>query len=178
MILHAPKNGFFYVLDAKTGKLVSAEKFAPNTGRRASTRRPAARLRCPKRASTRPASPRSSHPQRLAWHNWHPMAYSPKTGLVYLPVTMSSSTYATPGQVRTQPQWLEYRHRLQRRKGRDAGRRHGRSSQIRNLPLGVGPDQGEGSQRIPNAVAGATGVMVTDGNLLFSGQPQWRIRGL
>ena len=29
--MHAPKDGFFYVLDRKTGKLISAKNFVPNT---------------------------------------------------------------------------------------------------------------------------------------------------
>ena len=37
VVMQAPKNGFFYVLDAKSGQLLSAEKFAPLTGPRGST---------------------------------------------------------------------------------------------------------------------------------------------
>ena len=29
VIMQAPKNGFFYVIDRVTGKLISAEKFVP-----------------------------------------------------------------------------------------------------------------------------------------------------
>ena len=29
--MHAPKNGFFYVLDRATGKLISAKTYVPNT---------------------------------------------------------------------------------------------------------------------------------------------------
>ena len=30
-LIHAPKNGFFYVIDRSDGKLLSAEPFAPTT---------------------------------------------------------------------------------------------------------------------------------------------------
>ena len=29
--MHAPKNGFFYVIDRATGKLISAKNYVPNT---------------------------------------------------------------------------------------------------------------------------------------------------
>ncbi|MGQ0697565.1 MAG: PQQ-dependent dehydrogenase, methanol/ethanol family [Panacagrimonas sp.] len=82
-ILHAPKNGFFYVLDRSNGKLLSAEKFAKVTwasGVDLKTGRP---IEMP--------GARYEDGEELVWpsvfggHNWHPMSYSPKTGLVYIP---------------------------------------------------------------------------------------------
>ncbi|MBS0331317.1 MAG: PQQ-dependent dehydrogenase, methanol/ethanol family, partial [Proteobacteria bacterium] len=86
VLMQAPKTGFFYVWDAATGKLISAEKFAPanwaskidlKTGR--PVENPEVRYTDTKAAIVEPAP--------LGAHNWHPMAYSPKTGLVYIPVT-------------------------------------------------------------------------------------------
>ena len=83
LILHAPKNGFFYVIDRDSGKLISAEKFAPanwasavdsKTGR--PIENPAARFQAKPFLATIGAS---------GAHNWQPMAFSPKTGLVYIP---------------------------------------------------------------------------------------------
>lgn len=83
LILHAPKNGFFYVIDRDSGKLVSAEKFAPvnwasvvdkKTGR--PVENPEARFQTKPFIATIGAS---------GAHNWQPMAFSPKTGLVYIP---------------------------------------------------------------------------------------------
>ncbi len=84
VIMQAPKNGFFYVLDRATGELLSATKFAPNywashvdlrTGRPVIN--PAARYDLEPILMT-PAPPGA--------HNWNPMSYSPITGLVYFPV--------------------------------------------------------------------------------------------
>ena len=84
VIMQAPKNGFFYVLDRVTGELLSATKFAPNywashvdlrTGRPVIN--PAARYDLDPILMT-PAPPGA--------HNWNPMSYSPITGLVYFPV--------------------------------------------------------------------------------------------
>ena len=84
VIMQAPKNGFFYVLDRATGAFISAEAYAAQTwttGIDKSTGRPqvveAARYR-DKEALVLP-SPYGAH-------NWQPMSFSPRTGLVYLPV--------------------------------------------------------------------------------------------
>jgi quinohemoprotein ethanol dehydrogenase len=82
-LMHAPKNGFFYVIDRETGKLVSAEPFAETnwathvdleTGRPVET--PWARY---------PDGPQVITPTLFGAHNWPPMSYNPVTGLVYLP---------------------------------------------------------------------------------------------
>ena len=94
VLMQAPKTGFFYVWDASTGKLISAQKFAPAnwatkidlaTGR--PVENPAVRYTETKAAIVQPAP--------LGAHNWHPMSYSPRTGLVYIPVTESSTGFAS-----------------------------------------------------------------------------------
>jgi quinohemoprotein ethanol dehydrogenase len=94
VLMQAPKTGFFYVWDAKTGKLLSAEKFAPanwatkidlKTGR--PVENPAVRYTETKAAIVQPAP--------LGAHNWHPMSFSPRTGLVYIPVTESTTGFAS-----------------------------------------------------------------------------------
>ena len=84
VLIQAPKNGFFYVLDRVTGKLISAEPYArvtwasridPRSGRPIE----AAGARFPEGSSARIA------PGTVGAHNWMPMAYSPKTGLAYIP---------------------------------------------------------------------------------------------
>ena len=92
VLMQAPKTGFFYVWDAATGKLISADKFAPlnwatkidlKTGR--PVENPEVRYTADKAAIVQPAP--------LGAHNWHPMAYSPRTGLVYIPVTESTTGF-------------------------------------------------------------------------------------
>jgi quinohemoprotein ethanol dehydrogenase len=84
LLLHAPKNGLFYVLDRSNGKLISAKPFAqinwlesldPATGR-ATVDRATVDYR---------NGPKLVFPSIIGAHSWQPMAYSPKTGLVYLP---------------------------------------------------------------------------------------------
>jgi glucose dehydrogenase len=85
VILHAPKNGFFYVLDRATGALISAKPYTHvtwATGVDLKTGRPieTATARYPGN------NPTLILPGPLGAHNWQPMAYSPFTGLVYIPV--------------------------------------------------------------------------------------------
>lgn len=83
VLMQAPKNGFFYVLDRANGKLISAKNFVPitwashidlQTGR--PVENPEARYR---------QGPALVAPSPIGAHNWQPMAYSPDTGLVYIP---------------------------------------------------------------------------------------------
>lgn len=77
VLLHAPKNGFFYVIDRATGKLVSAEKFSKVTWA--------------EKVDIRTGRPIENKnvtdlwPSFLGAHSWQPMSYSPRTGLVYIP---------------------------------------------------------------------------------------------
>ena len=88
VIVQAPKNGFFYVVDRLTGELVSAEPFADDitwatrvdmeTGRPVET--PEARYGMTGRGVYLAPGPPGAH-------NWQPMSWSPRTGLVYVPAT-------------------------------------------------------------------------------------------
>ncbi|KRB85498.1 alcohol dehydrogenase [Sphingomonas sp. Root710] len=85
VIMQAPKNGFFYVLDRKTGQLISAKNFVPQTwttGIDMKTGRP---IEAPG-ARYEPGKPFLMRPSAFAAHNWHPMSFNRSTGLVYIPV--------------------------------------------------------------------------------------------
>jgi quinohemoprotein ethanol dehydrogenase len=81
VILHAPKNGFFFVIDRTNGKFISAKNFVDvnwATGYDANGRP----IELP---AARGDAPYDSIPGPFGAHNWHPMSYNPQTGLVYLP---------------------------------------------------------------------------------------------
>ncbi|WP_084437536.1 PQQ-dependent dehydrogenase, methanol/ethanol family [Niveispirillum irakense] len=95
VILHAPKNGFFYVIDRETGKLISAEKIVKvnwadridiETGR--PVENPAARYPDGK--------PALVFPSPFGAHNVEAMSFNPKTGLVYIPVMERGQVYVDP----------------------------------------------------------------------------------
>lgn len=91
VIMQAPKNGFFYVLDRATGELISAEAFAEVTwatgideqGR--PIENPAARQL---------AGGAHVAPGPAGSHSWHPMSFNPDTGLIYFPVSEHSELHA------------------------------------------------------------------------------------
>jgi quinohemoprotein ethanol dehydrogenase len=82
VLMQAPKNGFFYVLDRATGELLSADKYVAvnwashvdlTTGRPVET------------GLGEWKKNRFMRPGPAGGHNWHPMAFHPGTGLVYIP---------------------------------------------------------------------------------------------
>lgn len=83
VLMQAPKNGFFWVIDRETGEFISAKPYVevtwangvdPKTGR-------------PKESATAAYGEKISivKPTFFGGHNWQPMSFSPKTGLVYIP---------------------------------------------------------------------------------------------
>jgi quinohemoprotein ethanol dehydrogenase len=81
VLLQAPKNGFFYVIDRKTGKLVSAQKFAKVTWAERidlKTGRPVEVEHIREHAADLWPSPNGAH-------SWQAMSFSPKTGYAYIP---------------------------------------------------------------------------------------------
>jgi quinohemoprotein ethanol dehydrogenase len=94
VIMQAPKNGFFYVLDRATGELLSADKYVEvnwashvdmKTGR-------------PVEIAGADYKDKGTYirPGPLGGHNWQAMAFSPKTGLVYLPAQDNGRYFEQP----------------------------------------------------------------------------------
>lgn len=91
VLMQAPKNGFFYVIDCKTGELLSAQPFAPVTwasGVDMKTRRPIL-----KPGVHYTDAPSIQQPGPFGAHSWQAMSYSPRTGLVYIPVQLTTGVY-------------------------------------------------------------------------------------
>jgi len=86
VIMQAPKNGFFYVLDRATGEFISGGAYAFMTwasGLDPKTGRPMANKEARYDQSGKPTA---VVPGPGGAHSWQPMSFSPKTGLVYFPV--------------------------------------------------------------------------------------------
>ncbi len=94
VLMQAPKNGFFYVLDRQSGELISAEQYGQvnwashidmATGRPVET------------ANARVFDGNNvSLPSNAGAHNWPPMAYHPDAGLVYIPVIVFPVAFLEP----------------------------------------------------------------------------------
>lgn len=81
-LMHAPKSGFFYVVDRTDCGFISAENFVQVTWAEGydANGRP---IEVP--AARNPGETFEVEPSPYGAHNWHPMSYSPQTGLVYIP---------------------------------------------------------------------------------------------
>jgi quinohemoprotein ethanol dehydrogenase len=94
VLMQAPKNGFFYVLDRTNGEFISAEPYVyVNWAKRIDYQ------------TGRPVETSFSRyvdanvaimPMAGGGHNWQPMAFNPKTGLVYIPAIERSMIYGQP----------------------------------------------------------------------------------
>ncbi|MGB1580727.1 MAG: PQQ-dependent dehydrogenase, methanol/ethanol family [Nevskiales bacterium] len=96
VLMQAPKNGFFYVLDRTNGELISANNFVPMnwaTGIDMETGKP---IKSPDGDFS--SEPKVVFPSPLGAHNWQPMSYNPDTGLVYIPAQESFILHADLGQ--------------------------------------------------------------------------------
>ena len=92
VLLQPSKNGFFYVLEAASGKLLSADPFTEvnwASGVDLKTGRP---IEVP--GARYEKEPWNLAPGVQGGHSWHPNAFSPETGLVYIPAWEAYFTMA------------------------------------------------------------------------------------
>jgi alcohol dehydrogenase (cytochrome c) len=86
--LKADRNGFFYVVNRETGKLISAEKYVPSTNWASKID-----IATAKPVEISEKRPGPGHPVQmvcpnlLGGKNWQPMSFNPQTGLVYIPTS-------------------------------------------------------------------------------------------
>src|SRR5690606_39468922 len=93
VLMQAPKNGFFYVLDRATGELISANNYVAQnwtSGIDMKTGRP---IEKPEARYDLTGKPFVGTPGAGGGHNWHPMAFSPQEGLVYIPAIEAAFPY-------------------------------------------------------------------------------------
>jgi quinohemoprotein ethanol dehydrogenase len=170
VVLHAPKNGFLYVIDRTNGKLISAEKIAHVTWADRidiATGRP---VENPK-ARFPEDEPFSLFPGPMGAHTWLPSAFSPKTGLIYLPITESGLRYDSKG---FKPGWQRppdnslngaYNFDFDYDFTKDEG-----APRPSSLLLAWNPATQHGVWRVPTSGIWSGGVLATAGGLVFQGQ--------
>lgn len=89
VVMQAPKNGFFYVLDRENGELLAADPYVPVTwasGVNLKTGRPILNA-----SSDYTKEGKVITPSPGGGHNWPPMAFNPTAGLVFIPTMELSS---------------------------------------------------------------------------------------
>jgi quinohemoprotein ethanol dehydrogenase len=183
VIMQAPKNGFFYVLDRLTGELLSAEPFTRVTwasGVDLKTGRPieTAHARYGTALTTIAPGPGGGH-------NWQPMAFNRDTGLVYIPVSDGSFVYTRDGDFEFIPRGWNLGIDLAAAFGLPTGAPTTAESAY---SPGTGESAGAASalvawdpvaQRprwgVPHADATGGGTLTTAGNLVFQGTDTGRL---
>jgi PQQ-dependent dehydrogenase (methanol/ethanol family) len=167
VVMHAPKNGFFYVVDAGTGELLSANPYVQGinwaSGVDLKTGRPKV-LREANYGKTGKGAFVS--PAFGGAHNWQPISYSPLTGHVYIPTTQSSYAFvASREDDNPMGQKLSISF-----KGNQEMMRNAKSA-----PVSLGylqafdPVTGKEVWRAPVENGRVGGTLSTGGNLVFAG---------
>jgi quinohemoprotein ethanol dehydrogenase len=104
VLMQAPKNGFFYILDRKTGELISAEPYVTVTWAKGVDKKTGRPIENP--GVRYPEQPALIQPGPLGGHNWQPMSYNPQTGLVYIPAQETVFLYLQDRRFQHRPgQW-------------------------------------------------------------------------
>jgi PQQ-dependent dehydrogenase (methanol/ethanol family) len=93
VLFHAPKNGFFYVLDRATGAVVSAKPYTRVNWASAIDTETGRPIENEAVRYSRGHNPMAVVPGPLGAHSWQPMSYSPLTGLVYIPTQAAGFFY-------------------------------------------------------------------------------------
>ncbi|MGX7894633.1 PQQ-dependent dehydrogenase, methanol/ethanol family [Tsuneonella sp. HG222] len=168
VLMQAPKNGFFYVLDRATGEFISAKAHVFqnwNEGFDAKGR-PITSEKV--RYATDPVM---VAPGPGGAHNWFPMAFSPRTGLAYFPAYQSAFAYAVqpgwkPQPMRSNSGWGGFT-------GEAAKKRAAVMEEANKLEKAMltawDPVKQQIAWQVPLPRHGNGGVMVTAGDLVFEG---------
>lgn len=170
VLMQAPKNGFFFVLDRATGELLSANNYVPvnwASGFDLKTRRP---IENPASRYYKTGQVWLGSPGPIGAHNWQPMAYSPKDGLVFIPAIISAFPYIHDPAWKKQP--IGFNVGLDLGKGAmpaDANVRAGAIGGTKGELVAWDPVAGKARWRITLPGAWNGGLLATASGLLFQG---------
>jgi PQQ-dependent dehydrogenase (methanol/ethanol family) len=169
VVMQASKNGFYYILDSKTGKLVSAAKYQPDTNWATHVDLKSGRpVENPAVRYSSSGKPARLAPAALGMHNWHPMAMSPDTGWIYIPTQYSAGAFAVKNDFVANPKGTNTG--IDGARGREAVCNNGNPcGNLDSYILAWDPVKEKEVWRIPNEVYGSSGILATSGNLIFSG---------
>lgn len=102
VLMQAPKNGFFYILDRTNGELISAKPFVPVNWADSvdhKTGRPVVNMA----NAWYKDSGKYIFPGPPGGHSWPPMSFNPTTGLVYIPTIDMAFVYENEDNYKFRP---------------------------------------------------------------------------
>jgi quinohemoprotein ethanol dehydrogenase len=168
VLLHAPKAGFFYIYDRATGELLSAEKYArkvtwashydSETGR-------------PVEMPGQDFAEESTwvYPTGMGGHNWHPMSYSPRTGLVYIPALHAGAPMQDEPVFRASDRNFSTGNDLDGKVHDAQLTQTMMAAAMRGYLLAWDPERQESAWEVDHPAIGNGGVLSTAGDLVFQG---------
>ena len=172
VLMQAPKNGFFYILDRKTGAFISGKPYTDMTwakGLDPKTGRPDI---VPEARYSETGKPFLGQPSPAGAHSWHPMSYNPLTGLVYIPVIEMSYPYIAekPADFRYNPAgWNTGQDPAKTAMPEDPAIRAQIRSSARGLLMAWDPVRQRRAWTVPMAGPWNGGVLSTASGLVFQG---------
>ncbi len=169
VVMQAAKNGYFYVIDRTSGKLIGANNFVTVTwskGIDLKTGRPI-EIGDP-RYKTQAMS--LVMPSGFGGHNWHPMAFSPKTGLAYIPAQEVPSVYGSdPNYVYKNGEWNVAQNPALNTLPDDPKARAAMKNALRGKLIAWDPVAGKEAWHADHTGPWNGGVLATGGGLVFQG---------
>ncbi|MBO9499376.1 MAG: PQQ-dependent dehydrogenase, methanol/ethanol family [Novosphingobium sp.] len=167
--MQAPKNGFFYVIDRVTGELISGKSYVSVNTWASGIDANGRPIVLPTAHNT--TTPHLMSPSWMAGHTWHPMSYSPLTGLMYFSAQEQGSVYAR----------AEDGKYVYRKGANNTGQAYGNEPELRaklqaeavaaekGYLLAWDPKTQTEKWRVDYGMPGSGGVLSTAGNLLIQG---------
>lgn len=168
VIMQAPKQGFFYVIDRTDGRLISAQKFVDHNTWASridlETGRPVLLAN-----ANYDSAPRLITPNAVAAHSWQPMSYNPLTGLAYFPVLQNWYVY----EIEPNYTWHKFRMSWGTNappSARNAKiRAEAKKKKIDGYLLAWDPVRQREAWRVRYGKGGNGGTLTTAGNLVVEG---------
>lgn len=169
VLMQAPTNGFFYVIDRMTGRVISAEKIGKATWAERIDLETGRPVEVPDIRYEN--GPVTLWPSPFGVHNWHAMSFSPQTGLVYVPTMKLPAIYYTNPAVIAEAEQQVI-----------GGRRYSLPIGARYTTVEIEPDDGTGTLlawdpvaqqarwRVQQSTMVNGGTLATAGGLVFQGR--------
>lgn len=93
VLMHAPKNGYFYVIDRTNGAFISGQNYVPVNWAKGLDPKTGRPLENPEARYDKTGKPFIGMPGAGGAHSWHPMAFDPKQKLVFIPAQIAAFPY-------------------------------------------------------------------------------------
>lgn len=168
VLMQAPKAGFFYILDRATGELLSAEPYAKKvtwaTHYDMETGRPVE-----VEGQDYAEGGAMVYPVGIGAHNWHPMSYSPDTGLIYIPAQHIG------GELKQEENYQRYPRHWNTGVNTDVDMHNAQLSQalmktfVEGQLLAWDPVKQQAAWSVDYPLIGNGGTLSTGGGLIFQG---------